>query len=147
MRDALGPLVSIALTCLVPSSFAGIGDVFHALVNGATAPITVPTNTLINAVKAGVGQAPPGAILDPAKNAANNTGQLISQGTALAALPQQEIFQKAQEMASHAGPVGNFVFDVATFTHRYEQDLVVADANARQISFKVKTSSNSSAHP
>lgn len=111
-------------------SLAGIGDFFKAVGETAINTVTAPAQTIIKAAQVVTNNAPPSAILDPAKNLAGSTGQVIGNGASLAAFPQQEVYKKAQELAAQTGPGGAFVFDVATFATRYNNELQLTQAQA-----------------
>ena len=114
---------------------AGLFDHFKPL-DLVTKPLTAPVQTVVNAVRAGTGGAPPSTILDPTKDLARSAGQTIAQVGTVAAVPEQEMIKTAQEIAHGVGGAGDFVFDVATFPQRFEAELrnsgVQAGANFLQ---------------
>jgi hypothetical protein len=108
----------------------GIGDFLGSAVNTTVHVVTAPTQTLVNAVQAATGSKPPSAVLDPAKNLGKSAGATLSQGVAIAAAPQETLYQEAQKAVSNVGPGAEFVFDVATFAQRHQDELAKASGQA-----------------
>ncbi len=113
---------------------AGVLDGFVSDVKSAGTTVWNVTKlqpeTFINGVEAATGQAPPSTILDPAKDLAHSSGQLIQQSANTVTLPQAALYKEAQDLASKAGTPGNFVFDIATFSQRYQLEFNQSAAQA-----------------
>ncbi|UPG96339.1 eCIS core domain-containing protein [Luteibacter aegosomatissinici] len=102
-----------------------LGDAGTVVYQGTVAP----TQVVVNAAQAAVGQKSSSDILAPLQQVASSTGDLVEGGASLARQPQQYLYNRAQRYAQKwVGDSGAFIFDVATFSTELNTDLASATA-------------------
>lgn len=124
---ALVSAVAVGTFLSAPAYALSLGD-FNPI-KAATKIVTAPIATAINVVNVVVDGASAKTILDPAKDAARTVAPLPTLVANVATWPQAQIFKEAQTLAEKTGKTGEFVFDVATFTQRY-QDAAIQSMGA-----------------
>jgi hypothetical protein len=130
MNASLFALVLGFILMSAAPAVADLGDFVSGLANLTKQSVTAPAQTIINSVNAINGGAKPQTILDPTKNFLQATGQTINNGSNVVAGVQNDIYNQAQQLAHNTGTVGDFVFDVASFSQRFQHQWEQSQAQA-----------------
>lgn len=100
-----------------------IGKAVTDVAKGAVQITTAPYQSLVGTAKVITGNGNVAQIYQPYKNALSSTGQAIGSTTHAIMNPQQDLYNKAQIFASNIGGPADFIFDIATFSNRYYNEL------------------------
>lgn len=104
-----------------------ITDAGGSIINSGVKITTAPYQSLMNAGKVLTGNGNASQIYQPYKDLAKSVGGTTQQLGSLGSDPQNYLYQKAEQFAQQAGgESGAFIFDVATFTNQYYNELANA---------------------
>lgn len=106
--------------------FGNVVNAVGGAVNTAVHVFTAPTETVINAAGAAVGLNKPSDIFTPYSSLGVSAGNTVAAATSVAAAPADFLYQQALSIASAAGPVGQFAFDIGTFQNNFINQLAVS---------------------
>jgi len=117
-------IVSLTLSAQFGNIIPGIKDVIKDVTGAATEIIKAPTETVVNVVGVVTGAKKPEDVLDPIKEVAKASGSTLQSAAVVVANTERAIYNKASEYANKAGgDVGDFLFDVGTFSNQFYTEL------------------------
>lgn len=109
---------------------SSVGNAVGTVVNSGVQMLTAPTQVVINSAKVATGNASPSTIYQPYQQIANTVGSGIPNAVDLVNRPGTFLYDKALAFSNNFGTPGKFVFDVATFSNQFYNQLGTSGANA-----------------
>lgn len=125
-------LVFASFLVIVPSGIglAGVLDTLEDIGKTGFKAATAPYEALAKAGRVVIGQDSASSILDPYKQLVKSTATTGTTLVDLATTPQKTLYQAAHKLASKTGPLGEFVFDLTTFSQNFFNQLAPTGAAA-----------------
>jgi len=92
---------------------------------------TAPYKALENTAKVITGSEKPKAIFKPYKDLGRSAGNAVAGATNLSQTPQKELYKRINKYAAkYGGDVGEFIFDISTFSQKFYNELAVASGHS-----------------
>jgi Domain of unknown function (DUF4157) len=102
------------------------GDVGKTVVK----TLTVPSEVIANTAKAATGSTPPSSIFLPFQELGKSAGNAIDSALDVVSSPQRTIYRRVKKEVAVGGPTASFVFDVASFNDRLNEEAIAAGGTA-----------------